>query len=169
MGHFKKIMKDYSLNNVSSNKLFEAIEGLDYIFDYVEDTDKHVFWKAMKDMHENLYGTHFNETYAVYKVSQMYHTKTNGNVCKGEKYTIEEAKNIFNKHVASLGKGYTCWDVYVAINAQYHDYINLFKEWYKNDTEESILDKLVKTAIEFWFKDEDYNGCKIWNYFKTCD
>lgn len=32
-----------------------------------------------------------------------------------------------------------------------------------------INDKLVKSAITFWFKDEDYDGCKVWNYFKTCE
>lgn len=169
MGHFKKIMQDYSLSNISSNKIFNAIEDLDYIFNYVEEKDKHVFWQAMKNMHEHLYGEHFNETYAIYMVSQMYHTKPNGNVCKGEKYSPDDAKIIYNKHVSSLGKGYTCWDVYVALNAQYHDYINLYKECHPNATEDELNDKLVKSAITFWFKDEDYNGCKVWNYFKTCE
>lgn len=74
-----------------------------------------------------------------------------------------------NTILSYFGIDYTCWDVYVALNAQYHDYINLYKECHPNATEDELNDKLVKSAITFWFKDEDYNGCKVWNYFKTCE
>lgn len=54
-------------------------------------------------------------------------------------------------------------DVYVAINAQYHDYCELFKAWFGDN----IDTKIIESAINFWFKDDDYKGgCKIWKYFK---
>lgn len=54
-------------------------------------------------------------------------------------------------------------DVYVAINAQYHDYCELFKSWFGDGVEQ----KIIESAVIFWFKDDDYkDGFKLWNYFK---
>jgi hypothetical protein len=54
-------------------------------------------------------------------------------------------------------------DVYVAINAQYHDYCELFKSWFNDGIEQ----KIIESAVVFWFKDDDYkDGFKLWNYFK---
>lgn len=52
---------------------------------------------------------------------------------------------------------------YVAINAQYHDYCELFKSWFNDGIEQ----KIIESAVVFWFKDDDYkDGFKLWNYFK---
>lgn len=54
-------------------------------------------------------------------------------------------------------------DAYVAINAQYHDYCELFKSWFGDGVEQ----KIIESAVIFWFKDDDYkDGFKLWNYFK---
>lgn len=52
-------------------------------------------------------------------------------------------------------------DVYVAINAQYHDYVKLFEEWFGGN----IDNKVFESAITFWFKDVDFDGDKVWEYF----
>lgn len=52
-------------------------------------------------------------------------------------------------------------DVYVAINAQYHDYAKLFEEWFGGN----IDNKVFESAITFWFKDADFDGDKVWEYF----
>lgn len=52
-------------------------------------------------------------------------------------------------------------DVYVAINAQYHDYSKLFEEWFGGN----IDNKVFESAITFWFKDVDFDGDKVWEYF----
>lgn len=50
---------------------------------------------------------------------------------------------------------------YVAINAQYHDYAKLFEEWFGGN----IDNKVFESAITFWFKDADFDGDKVWEYF----
>ena len=60
----------------------------------------------------------------------------------------------------------TVWDVYVALNAQYHDYHCYYKELFPSDSDEIIKDKIINSAIVFWFKDEDGKHNKVWNYFK---
>lgn len=61
----------------------------------------------------------------------------------------------------------TFWDVYVAFNAQYHDNIELYKEWFGEDNIENIKDKIIESAIVNWFEDEDAGIEKVWNYFRA--
>lgn len=44
-------------------------------------------------------------------------------------------------------KKYIFIDVYVALNAQYHDNIELYKEWFGEDNIENIKDKIIESAI----------------------
>lgn len=71
------------------------------------------------------------------------------------------------KHVRNINREITCWDVYVAVNAQYHDYIRMYKQWFPNLTEEQLDEKIIHSAINFWFEDEDAGSGKVWNYFKN--
>lgn len=107
-------------------------------------------------------GEHFNESYAKYTVSQMYHTE-NGRKYVGEKFDMSKAKEVCERYRGIIPQSVTHADVYVAINAQYHDYCELFKAWFGDN----IDTKIIESAINFWFKDDDYKGgCKIWKYFK---
>lgn len=47
------------------------------------------------------------------------------------------------------------------IVAQYHDYAKLFEEWFGGN----IDNKVFESAITFWFKDVDFDGDKVWEYF----
>lgn len=59
-----------------------------------------------------------------------------------------------NQQVVTQG----IWD---AIDAQYHDYAKLFEEWFGSN----IDNKVFESAITFWFKDIDFDGDKVWEYF----
>lgn len=61
-----------------------------------------------------------------------------------------------NQDAFNLYKSQRDADVYVAINSQYHDYAELFKNWFGDGIEQ----KIVESAIVFWFKDAD---CKAEN------
>ena len=110
------------------------------------DKDNEMFWCIMKDIHEELRGKHFDEVYATYQVDNMYHT---------------------DKKFKSINSNITFWDVYVALNAQYHDNIELYKEWFGEDNIENIKDKIIESAIVNWFEDEDAGIEKVWNYFRA--
>lgn len=93
----------------------------------------------------------------------------NGKVCKGEIYNYDCAKNVFDKYVRNINSSITVWDVYVAINAQYHDYVRLYSEWFRNINKNELDNKIIESAITFYFKDEDSGSTKTWNYFKTAN
>lgn len=44
--------------------------------------------------------------------------------------------------------------------------IRLYQDWFPNLTEEQLDEKVIYSAINFWFKDEDAGTGKVWNYFK---
>lgn len=155
--------------NVLNAELYNGIMSLHNIFDYVEKQDNKIFWKSMRKLHESIKGAHFDEEYAKWQVSTMYHTADNGKICKGEIYNYDCAKNVFDKYVRNINSSITVWDVYVAINAQYHDYIRLYSEWFRNINKNELDNKIIESAITFYFKDEDSGSTKTWNYFKTAN
>ena len=105
---------------------------------------------------------HFNEHNAKYIVETMYHIE-NGRKHVGEKFNINKAKEVYEKYKGVIPHDVTIADIYVAINAQYHDYEELFKSWFGSNIES----KIIESAIIFWFKDSDYKkGFKLMEYFK---
>lgn len=113
-------------------------------------------------MNRGMSEEHFIPSEAEYIVSEMYHTE-NGRRYTGEKYDFEKAKEVCERYRGFLPSAVTPVDIYVAINAQYHDYANLFRSWFGD----RIDHKVIESAIVFWFKDEDNPGTsKLVNYFR---
>lgn len=105
---------------------------------------------------------HFNDSYARYLVSNMYHFE-NGRKYVEEKFDMTKAKEVYERYRGIIPQTVTHADVYVAVNAQYHDYCELFKSWFGDGVEQ----KIIESAVIFWSKDDDYkDGFKLWNYFK---
>lgn len=81
----------------------------------------------------------------------------------GEKFDMHKAKEICERYRGILPTSATVADVYVAINSQYHDYAELFKNWFGDGIEQ----KIVESAIVFWFKDADSKSeNKVVGYFR---
>lgn len=93
-------------------------------------------------------------------VHEMWHTYGNKKYI-GEKFDMHKAHEVYNKYKHKLSD-YSVEDVYIAINAQYHDYCPLFKQWFGDN----IDNKIIESAIKFWFEDVDYvGGNKVYKYF----
>lgn len=112
-------------------------------------------------------GKHFNEPYAIYQVSQMYHTNNKGVKIDTPLFSIENAKKIYDRRIRPLNKDVTMWDVYVALNAQYHDNIDLYEKWFSNANDSEIEEKIIEATIANWFEDEDASSDKVWEYFRV--
>ena len=109
-------------------------------------------------------GKHFDEVYAEYEVSDMYSTNIRGVVVRGEVISFKEAEKVYENYKRFFKQPANVWDVYVALNAQYHDYYTLYYEWLDGD-EAKVHEKIILSAITFWFKDEDAKEGKVWDYF----
>lgn len=133
----------------------------------LKDLDEEDLFEIMKDFHERLAGKHFNEPYAIYQVSQMYHTNNKGVKIDTPLFSIENAKKIYDRRIRPLNKDVTMWDVYVALNAQYHDNIDLYEKWFSNANDSEIEEKIIEATIANWFEDEDASSDKVWEYFRV--
>lgn len=116
--------------------------------------------KMTNSIDEQIAFLQINEYEAKEVVEQMYHVKDNKKYV-GEKYDMNKAHEICERYKEVLPNDVEPCDVYVAINAQYHDYAKLFEEWFGGN----IDNKVFESAITFWFKDVDFDGDKVWEYF----
>lgn len=132
------------------------------MMDELDANDKDKLFRMMLE-EDGGTSNHFNESTAKYLVSQMYHT-SGGRKFVGEKYDMSKAKEVAERYRGIIPQSATYADVYVALNAQYHDYCELLKAWFGDN----IDTKVVESAINFWFKDDDYKGggSKVYKYFR---
>lgn len=94
-------------------------------------------------------------------VSEMYHYEKDRKHV-GEKFSMNKAREVYDKCRHSLPHDITEMEVYIAINAQYHDYAELYKNWFGDNIDQKIID----SAMTFWFKDADAkHENKVANYF----
>lgn len=159
-------MDDFYMKRHGGNEeLMDMFDSDDRFFDRfnrhsMEDEDMYRMMRYMR--HSMNDGDHFSDSEARYIVADMYHTEK-GKRHSGEKYDMHKAKEVCERYKGILPHTTTPADVYVALNSQYHDYAELFKNWFG----ENIDQKIVESAIVFWFKDAD---CKVENkileYFK---
>ena len=101
--------------------------------------------------------THMSEMEARELVSKMYHVE-GGRKYVGEKFDMYKAKEVCERYRGILPVSVTTCDVYAAINSQYHNYAVLFKSWFGNDIEQ----KIIESAIVYWFKDDDQMNKHRW-------
>jgi hypothetical protein len=106
---------------------------------------------------------HFDEYQAKRIVDAMYHLEDKDKMVSGEHFSMFKATSVCDAYKKMHHIDATPEDVYVAINAQYHDYSKLFKTWFGSNADT----KIIESAMCFWFTDEDYSkGSKVWNYFE---
>lgn len=94
-------------------------------------------------------------------INEAYRRNAIPNANNGTTQNMNKAHEICERYKEVLPNDVEPCDVYVAINAQYHDYAKLFEEWFGGN----IDNKVFESAITFWFKDVDFDGDKVWEYF----
>ena len=151
-----------------SRKLTELMEDKHYgthvdgghrMMEHSRGYDDHLFNKFVNTDSD----WHYDEKHAKYIVDNMYHYDTNDKMESGEHFSMIKAKAVCDTYKKMHHLDITPEDVYVAINAQYHDYSKLYKSWFGSN----IDNKIIESAMCFWFKDVDYDkGSKVWNYFQ---
>lgn len=122
--------------------------------------DEPIYLSKNKDINPEY--EHMSESDAKNLVSKMYHIE-GGRKYIGEKFDMYKAKEVCERYRGMIPTSATVCDVYVAINSQYHDYSALFKSWFM----EGIDQKIIESAITYWFADDDYKmENKVANCFK---
>lgn len=124
--------------------------------------DPDTYDEAIRDIHEVFCGPHYNECFARMDVAAMRH-KGKAGEHKGEHWNMEQVATAIKG--MSIPGNTNIWDVYVALNANWHDKEIKFTEWFDHDAEK----KIIEDAINFYFLDDDAPEGKVWIYMCAMD
>lgn len=136
----------------------------DYHWDDM-DYGRHDWDMNYEDSYKSRYSKGFEGSFDEFEakeiVSEMYHYDMNRKHT-GEHFDMKKAEEVYKKHRESFVTKASVEDVYVAINAGYHDFCSVLKSWFGSNIDE----KAILLAVTFWFKDDDYQGNKLMDYFE---
>lgn len=149
------IIKKYSNNESTIDLLCQELKK------YVPEERYEVL---AKHIYESAQGPHFDEEFAMCQICKMYYEED------GIKHYAPYWSDISSLYAQSrkkLNHPYNKWDFDVAINMIKSDNYLLLKEWFPEDSEQDIQNRIVELTIN-WLNDEDnpYGDSKIWGYFK---
>lgn len=145
--------------------MWASIEQVSDLLEDIKEPHPDIYWAFMRRAHELMYGKHFDEEYAEWEVAQMYHKSPDGKECRGAHWTMEQTDAVYDKYRSRLPSEVTPGDMYVALNAQYHD----LGEWFMGHmpNKEEAESAIIESAVKFWFMDDDWpTATKVWCYFR---
>lgn len=152
------------INNMNKPSHYDDFEDMiEYTRrDGYRDWDSDNMYQRMNYMRHSMENP-IDEQFARETVASMYHTE-NDRKYVGEKFNMHKAKEVKEHYKHMIPSDVTEEEIYLAINAQYHDYCALFKSWNLSN----IDHKIIESAIVFWFNDVDYKDkSKVQNYFNN--
>lgn len=131
----------------------KSVELVSELLEEVKEMNLNKYWHFIRMQQGLMSGGHYNEDFARYDVEKMYHIDKRGVRHEGEHWSVEQARKVMQEH--NITQHYNAWDVYVGLNAFWHDIGECLSE-----------EDVIKTAIAFWFKDSDFPQSvgKVWWY-----
>lgn len=142
---YKKMIEEAQAKGLGSEKImWQSVGDIDDMLCVLKKEHPEMYWKFIRKQHGLLYNGHYDEKFARWDVEQMKPL--------GEYWTMKQTEEALKG--TPLPGGVTMYDAYVGLNA------------FKNDLKDTLPDDLIiKSAVKFWFKDEDYVGTdKVWRY-----
>lgn len=149
---YKEIIKK-NWKSGSEEVMNKSVELVEELLEEMKEAHKDRYWLFMRKQQGLISGGHYDEDFARYDVSKMYHIDKQGRRVEGEHWSVSQAKEVMQSNGISAPNNE--YDVYVALNAFWHDLSNVEED-----------DEIVKLAVAFWFKDADFSSKKgkIWWY-----
>lgn len=134
------------------------METIDLIKHHLLKEHPQLYWRWKREEHEKEHGPHYNEEFAKWDVEHMHHSENNVTM-RGEMVTMHEAKEM--RMMFNIPSSVTDCDLYVAVNATYHDKVKLMKSWFgKEDWKKHLMEEAYTT----YFADEDGGDGIIWRW-----
>lgn len=167
MGRYYDMVKA-NFNKLRNDEgvMWGSIEIMDKLLEEMSEHHKERYWAVMRDTHELMHGKHFDKAYAEWEVEQMHHKSADGKVHKGEHWSYEQTTEVMQKYRGRISAEITPCDFYVALNAQWHDYICWAMEHFESEVDAELA--ITEMAVRFWFMDDDWDGnTKVWCYFRA--
>lgn len=163
---YKEMVKaNYGKIQNDEKIMWASVALVDGLLEEMREHYKKRYWQFMRDAHEIMCGKHYDEEYAEWDVSQMYHKSPDGREYKGAHWSIEQTSDVMQSYRGKLPHEITPYDFFVALNAQWHDYICWARDRFDSDEDADIA--VIDMAVRFWFLDDDWGEpTKVWDYFR---
>jgi hypothetical protein len=166
MGRYHDLMKsNFSAMRGNDALMWKHIGLVDELLDELREVHKDKYWAFMRQVHELMYGKHFDEAYARWQVEQMYHIGDDNREYKGEHWSLSDTTSVMQKYRGRIPSEYNEFDFYVALNSQWHDTICTAKRHFStvDEAENYVIDE----AVALWLNDSDWpSHDKVWRYFQ---
>lgn len=161
---YEEMIEDARKKGITSEKKMEkSIEHVSELLCDLKEMHPEKYWHFIRKEFGNMFDGHYNEAFALYDVSEMHHKDKMGKVYQGEHWSMKEIMEAGIKPHAP----YNEWDLYVALNAEYHDSCEGLKERHPEWSEEKVEKEIIHSGIDFYMKDEDWaTKRKVWDYIQ---
>ena len=163
---YKKMIDEARTKGLTSEKIMLAsIADVEELLEDIKEAHEDLYWKFIKKQHEHLFGCHYNESFGMWRIEQMFYKDKQGNVHHAPHWTKEQYKAAYDKVKSQIPASYNCWDLAVTLEMNFTDSINLYRAWWPEATQEQLDTKVVESAINY-LNDDDDPDCKIWHRFE---
>lgn len=153
--NYKKMIKEAKEKGFANeSKMWESINAIEPMLAVIKEEHPEMYDEFMRNQHELMFGSHYNESFANEDVEKLMYTDKEGKKHTGAHWTKDEV--IAATNGLSYPQGTTDCDKYVAYNAAYADFNKDFSDG-----------DILKIAYRFYFADEDAPSGKIWKYMKA--
>lgn len=134
--------------------MWESIDSFSELLEELKESHPKLYWEFMRKQHGIMFHDHYDESFAMWDVSQMHSTDKDDNEREGAHWTSEQIES------ATAGmafpQGTTKWDRFVGYNGIWHDMNKDFDDA-----------QILKIAYLFFFADEDWGDePKVWEYME---
>jgi len=153
------------IEEYKSSKGYSDEKVINALAHVIEDHGCDCVEKAIKHVHEAIYGQHFNEKLADKVVKEFFYVDSDGDKIKGPFITREKAKSYYSTYNRQLTDN-NFNDFYVALNKVISDHKKLISKWFEDESE--VMEKCVELTLSC-INDDDYStkGCKVWNHINN--
>lgn len=165
MGRYLKLVKDnFASMKGNDGVMWQQVQAVDELLEELREPHSSIYWDFQRKAHEAMFGKHFDKDYAEWEVANMHHVGDDGREYKGERWSMKEASQVAQKYRGRYPHEYNDYDIYVALNAQWHDTICTAKRHFASV--EEAENYIVDEAIAVWLNDSDWGSTdKVWCYF----
>lgn len=160
------MIEEAKAKGVASEKaMWGGIDDVEELLEVVKAEHPEHYWRFIKRQHERMFGCHYNENFAMWRIEQMHYKDKAGAVHPAPHWTKEQHKAAYDAVKSKLPSTYNCWDFAVTLEMLYSDNICMYRTWWPDATQEQLEGKVVESAVNY-LTDDDDPDCKIWHRFE---
>jgi hypothetical protein len=151
---YSKMVRQAVSSGEGEEAMWKSVARVDSLLEDIKEENPDMYWKFLREAHEDLYGMHYTPEYAEYDLSRLHYTDSEGVKRTGAHWSLKDVLAVTaNK---TYPEGTTDCDKWVAYNAAYADFCRRFSD-----------NEILDIAYLFYFDDEDAPEGKVWRYMSA--